>query len=404
MSEATVKRATAGRRNGRSAKTRVAKQITVQELSDAVGESARLQAQLNQAMAKRLLEVEKIARQALAGAAARPAADSPAGVKPSKRAGAHEAVPNAQPVSIEQLSDAVGESARLQAQLNQTMAKRLLEVEKIARQAQASAAARPSAKPAAVYVGNDLALTKVLDRFLMYVDTRDLSLAPSFLMGDSWDPSLTRLFDSLLKPGMTVVDIGANFGYFTLLAATAVGPNGHVYSFEADPRNFEILYQNVAVNWMWDRVRTERCAVLDAPRKIEFYRNYKFLGCNSLFVAHPENPGFERVSIDARPLDEMVPGSVDLMKIDAEGSEPLILEGMRGVLERSPQVKIAMEFNLHTLRVAGADPEVFLQRIRQLGLAPSMVNGDGSLRPINERALLASTISTLLLAKAGAAA
>lgn len=385
MSEAIGKRATAGRRNGRSAKARAAKQITVQELSDAVGESARLQAQLNQAMANRLLEVEKIARLALAGA------------------GWQEASPGTEPVSVEQLSDAVGDNARLQMQLNQKMATRLLEVEKTARQAQTSATALPAGKPAAVYIGHDMALTKVLDRFLMYVDTRDLSVAPSFLVGASWEPALTRLFDSLLKPGMTVVDIGSNFGYFTLLAATAVGSNGHVYSFEADPRNFEILHQNVAVNWMWDRVHIEHCAVLDAPRKIDFYRNQKFLGCNSLFVAHPENPGFERVSIDARPLDEMVPGSVDLIKIDAEGSEPRILEGMRGVLERSPQIKIAMEFNLHTLRVAGTEPEAFLQRIKQLGLAPAMVNGDSSLGPINERALLATTISTLLLAKVGAA-
>jgi FkbM family methyltransferase len=394
MSEAMVKRTTAARRSRGPAKTHAAKQITVQELSDAVGESARLQAQLNQAMAKRLLEVEKIARQALAGVSARPTAE----VKP-RRAGGHEVVPNTEPVSVEQLSNAVGESARLQTELNQKIATRLLEVEKIARQAQTSAAALPAAKPGAVYVGHGMALTKVLDRFLMYVDTRDLSVAPSFLMGDRWEPAVTSLFDAFLKPGMTAVDVGANFGYFTLLAGTAVGPQGLVYSFEADPRNFEILRQNVLVNWLNDRVRVHHCAVLDTRRQIEFYKDEKFLGCSTLFVAQPDHPSFERVSMEARPLDEMIPGPVDFVKIDAEGSEPLILAGMHGVIRRSPRIKIVMEFNVHCLQTAGVDPVNFFRQIEDLGLASSIVNAAGALRPASRQELLASPMSTLFLTK-----
>jgi len=409
MSEAMVKRATNGARARGRAKPRAAKPITVQELSDAVGESARLQTQLNQAMAKRLLEVEKMARQALEAVSARSAADSSTVVKPNKRAAGQEAPPVAEPVShgtgpvsVEQLSKAVGESARLQAELNQRMAARLLEVEKIARQAQTSVAALPGAKPTAVYVGHDMALTKVLDRFLMYVDTRDLSVAPTFLMGASWEPAITSLFDTFLKPGMTAVDVGANFGYFTLLAGTTVGPQGLVYSFEADPRNFEILRQNVSVNWLNDRVRTHHCAVLDSRRQIEFYKDAKFLGCSSLFVAYPDHPNFERVSIEGRPLDEMVPGPVDFVKIDAEGSEPFILEGMRGVIGRSPQIKIVMEFNVASLKTASVDPVNFMGRIEELGLTPSMVSGGGALRPINQQELLATPITTLFLTRSAA--
>jgi len=405
MSEAMAKRATNGARTRGRAKPRAAKPITVQELSDAVGENARLQAQLNQAMAKRLLEVEKIARQALEAMSARPAVDSSAAVRPNKRAAGQEAPPATEPVShgtgpvsVEQLSNAVGESARLQAELNQKMAARLLEVEKMARQAQTSVTS-PAAKPTAVYVGHDMALTKVLDRFLMYVDTRDLSVAPSFLMGASWEPAITGLFDTFLKPGMTAVDVGANFGYFTLLAGTTVGPQGLVYSFEADPRNFEILRQNVSVNWLNDRVRTHHCAVLDSRRQIEFYKDEKFLGCSSLFVAYPDHPNFERVSIEARPLDEMVPGPVDFVKIDAEGSEPFILEGMRGVIGRSPHLKIVMEFNVASLKTASVDPVNFIGRIEELGLTPSMVSGGGALRPVNRQELLATPITTLFLTK-----
>jgi FkbM family methyltransferase len=412
MSEATAKRAANGTRTRGRAKPRAAKQITLQELSDAVGESARLQAELNQAMAKRLLEVEKIARQALAAVSARPGVDSPTAVKLNKRAPGQEALPiterastepgshHTEAVSVEQLSKGVGENARLQAELNQKMATRLLAVEKIARQGQAAVDTRPAARPSAVYVGHDLALTSVPDRFMMYVDTRDLSLAPSFLMGADWDPAMTSLFDRFLKPGMTAVDVGANFGYFTLLAATTVGPQGLVYSFEADPRSFEILQQNVLVNWLNDRVRTHHCAVLDARRQIEFYKDEKFLGCSSLFVAQPDHPSFERVSMEARPLDEIVPGSVDLVKIDAEGSEPLILRGMHGVIGRSPQIKIVMEFNLHCLHTAGVDPASFISEIEGLDLTLSIVSDDGALRPVNRQGLLETPIRTLFLTKA----
>src|SRR5271165_2925357 len=70
-----------------------------------------------------------------------------------------------------------------------------------------------------IYLGDHLALAQVLDRFKMYVDTRDIGIAPHLLMGGHWEMWITKLFCDLLQPGMTVVDVGANFGYYTLLAA-----------------------------------------------------------------------------------------------------------------------------------------------------------------------------------------
>jgi hypothetical protein len=147
--------------------------------------------------------------------------------------------------------------------------------------------ARQPGKPPAVYVGNHLALVRVLDRFLMYVDTRAPSVTPHFLMGGAWKPGVTRLFTALLKPAMTVVDIGVNFGYFTLMSAATAGPQGMAYSLEADPRNFEILTQNVAVNWWGDRVLARHCAVMDSRRHLVFYKTTQFLGCGSFYVEKP---------------------------------------------------------------------------------------------------------------------
>src|SRR5258707_9948666 len=99
-----------------------------------------------------------------------------------------------------------------------------------------------------IYLGDHLALAQVLDRFKMYVDTRDIGIAPHLLFGGHWEIWITKLFCDLLRPGMTVVDVGANFGYYTLLAAAGVHLDNHIHSIEADPHNFEILNKNVEVN------------------------------------------------------------------------------------------------------------------------------------------------------------
>lgn len=63
-----------------------------------------------------------------------------------------------------------------------------------------------------------------------------------------YEPETIALFRSYLKEGMTVVDIGANLGYFTVIAAGLVGPSGKVFSYEPDPHNFALLEKNVSVN------------------------------------------------------------------------------------------------------------------------------------------------------------
>jgi hypothetical protein len=76
---------------------------------------------------------------------------------------------------------------------------------------------------------------------------------------------------------------------------------------------------------------------------------------------------------------------------------------MRGVIGRSPQIKIVMEFNVASLQTASVDPLNFIGRIEELGLAPSTVSG-GALRPVNRQELLAAPITTLFLTKVGATA
>lgn len=74
--------------------------------------------------------------------------------------------------------------------------------------------------------------------FKLYVDPRDTSVGCALLMLGHYEPFASQVFSSLLQEGTTVVDIGAQVGYYTVLSAARVGPSGKVFSFEPEPKHF----------------------------------------------------------------------------------------------------------------------------------------------------------------------
>jgi len=249
------------------------------------------------------------------------------------------------------------------------------------------------------YLGDHLALAQVLDRFKMYVDTRDIAIAPHLLFGGHWELWITKLFCELLRPGMTVVDVGANFGYYTLLAAAGVHLENHVHAIEADPHIFEILNRNVELNGYDHIVKSYHCAALDVRREVTLHRYRDHFGSNTIF-SDPADPRITgTVQVQGIPLDELITTPVDLMKIDAEGCEPLIFEGMKELIRRSPKIQILMEFAPHMIRTT-IDPMEFLKRIRGAGLAVQVVNFESKLETWPDERLMKPDIYTVHLARA----
>jgi len=249
-----------------------------------------------------------------------------------------------------------------------------------------------------IYLGDHLALAQVLDRFKMYVDTRDIGIAPHLLFGGHWEMWITKLFCELLRPAMTVVDVGANFGYYTLLAAAGTRLDQHVHAIEADPHNFEILNKNVEVNGYEKIVRTYPCAALDVRREVTLHQYRNHFGSNGIF-SDPADPRIAHsVQVQGIPLDELITDTVDLMKIDAEGCEPLIFDGMQQLIRRSPNIQILMEFAPHMIRTT-IDPAEFLNRIRHAGLRVQGVSYESKLETWPDERLLAPEIHTIHLSR-----
>lgn len=338
---------------------------------------------------------------------------------PDSESSEQETVSQPQPVSIEQLAKTVLENTLFQKQFNhsvktsiQDLTHGILETHQVlqrltrnlTQQVERLRVNNPSCGRLAVPVGEGLLLTKVLNNFLMYVEASDMGVAPHLLMEGHWEQAITQAFVARLRPGMTVVDVGANYGYFSLVAARGVGNQGRVYSFEPNPSTFEILKRNIEVNWLGHIIEAHPHAALDSRKQVQLHALRKFQASSSLFppelVPEPDPPAEEWRWVQAVPLDEMIPDKVDLIKIDAEGSEPLVIEGMKGILDRSPHLTIFMEMNIPMLRKT-TDPASFLKKIRELGGTLHYFTPWNTLEPFDEEKAMQSQLFDLLIERKG---
>ena len=236
-----------------------------------------------------------------------------------------------------------------------------------------------------VLLGGEGVLATEVNGFIVGVPREEWRLAAYLAFRGVPEPGLTRQFQLTARPGMVVVDVGANVGLYTLLGARAVGAQGKVYSFEPAPRNFGLLKDNVQVNGFLEGgtviVRQQAVCERRGERLLTIYPANG--GHNTFF---PETEG-ETIRVEAIVLDEALKeeAHIDLVKIDAEGSEPLVLRGMTRILARNRDVRIFLEFAPVQLRRAGVQPRDFLDEIESMGLTLRRVEDvSGDLLPVNK--------------------
>jgi FkbM family methyltransferase len=178
----------------------------------------------------------------------------------------------------------------------------------------------------------------------------DNPIEKNLVMKGTLEEEDLRLFLSLISPGMTVMDLGANVGMYTMLAARRVGSAGRVHAFEPTPAVCEKLRQNVELNGL-SNVCVSQVAVSDVRGVATF-----FMGDDSDQNSLSNTTG-AAIEVQTITLDDYLAaenvGDVSLMKIDIEGAEVKALEGARRLLssERAPLLMI--EFNPDALRAAG---------------------------------------------------
>lgn len=159
---------------------------------------------------------------------------------------------------------------------------------------------------------------------------------------------------NLAQPGDTVVDVGANIGLYTLHLSRAVGPTGRVFSFEPDPANLALLSENIRIN-SCDNVTVVPVALGDSSTRM------------ALFTCE-ENKGFQSfanlvsseksIEVEVRRAEDILKDhSLSVMKIDVEGAEPMVWQGMG---TNKPK-NLLFEFVPWQQKAVGNDPLQFLQ-------------------------------------------
>jgi FkbM family methyltransferase len=196
--------------------------------------------------------------------------------------------------------------------------------------------------------------------FRIWVRRADPQVGFSIARDGQYEPHLTAKLRALLAPGAVFVDVGANIGWFTLLAAAQVGAEGRVHAFEARTDNVALLRRSLADNG-FAHVDVHPCAVSDRPGSLAFFASGTWYS-NGRIVGDDE-PGSEQLPrVPAVTLDEALADAprVDVIKMDIEGAEAKALAGMGALLRRHRPVLLT-EFSPDLLRISsGVEPEAYL--------------------------------------------
>ena len=157
-----------------------------------------------------------------------------------------------------------------------------------------------------------------------------------------WEPYTEELFQHAIKPGATVLDLGAHHGYFSLLASRMVGDKGVVHAFEPAPENFQILKKNIELNHLTNVVPVNQ-AISDTTATLPFFIEKQNDVQGSLYSTLRSNEF--TIPVECVTIDEYMAGQpVDVIKMDIEGGEPAALEGMRKTLSNSKDLVLFIEF------------------------------------------------------------
>jgi len=220
-------------------------------------------------------------------------------------------------------------------------------------------------------LGDEPRWVRVHGGFEMFIDPSD-DLDRDFYLG-TFDPAMLKIISRTVRKGDICIDIGAQKGYVSLTLAQAVGNRGRVLAFDADKRAAAKLIANIE-RANQRMIEVFQCALGEREGSCTFVLS-KVLGWSSRFPNELAKTAVEEtVEVKVNSFDEMIarkeisvdPSKVSFIKLDAEGSEPLILKGMRNFLSTARPV-LCVEVNYDSLSAAGSSPEELQRLLDQLG-------------------------------------
>lgn len=183
-----------------------------------------------------------------------------------------------------------------------------------------------------------------------------------------WEPYETSLLLRFLRPGDVFVDVGANIGYFSVLAASVVGKQGAVFAFEPDPNNYRLLCANAQLNGFDGNIVAVEAALADTAGEGRLFLSEDNLGDHQVYAGDEDR---DSVPITLQRGSDYFAGRIkqlDLLKIDTQGSEFQVIEGLMPLLAGlQTKPRIIVELTPHSLRQAGASGRMLMELLGTLG-------------------------------------
>ena len=211
----------------------------------------------------------------------------------------------------------------------------------------------------------------------LYLNPNDPIVGKAIMLHGSYEPMETEYVRRSVSPGDTVVDVGAHIGYFTLLLSSLVGPDGKVYALEPDPENFRYLQKTVAA--LPERnVELHHVAAWKREEMLPWHRSGSNPGDHSLLAGEGRTTTEQ---VEARRLDSIIPPGtvVDFLKVDVQGAEGGVLDGMARLLDEGQPRRMLLEFMPSQIRAAGYDPGEIFGMLLNRGYAIRMISEYGGI-------------------------
>jgi FkbM family methyltransferase len=229
------------------------------------------------------------------------------------------------------------------------------------------------------YLGQHVVLTSLYTGHRLFVDSRDISVAPALMFDGCWEPETTEVFGRLLRPADTVFDIGANVGYYGIIASAVVDPRlgGSIHMVEANPNLAALIGKSIEASGLEAVAEVSTYAISDhSGDTMELHVPQHLWGSSYLdaldstlkasIEASQSGPVklADVMTVPSITLDDLAQErgieQVDLVKIDIEGHEEQAYRGMSEIIENNrDNLRMLLEFSSDQYE----DPAGFFNRI-----------------------------------------
>jgi FkbM family methyltransferase len=229
------------------------------------------------------------------------------------------------------------------------------------------------------YMGDGLVLVKAIVngvQIIFLVEAADRLIAPWFVATGLYETDLTEHFGRTLRKDDHCLDIGANFGYFTLLFGRFC-PQGTSIGVEADETLFKIARDNIHINHLGGNTSIYHAAICETERAVTMFRRVGRSGNTSIlkpaedyleYLGEAPSVEFSVPGVSIDQFFQYFGGKLDIIKIDIEGAEPLAFAGAQSVIAANPDLQIVMEWSPGQIQAAGFDVTEFLNTLSAMGL------------------------------------